>query len=203
MVIVKNHKNFSTKSMNSLNKLDVSQFNKCLGGIVKNKKSEHIKFLKKQRFILLEAIHEMQKKLDCVDYVIYLLKRINANERDKEEVKMTIGEISQEIGLSADTLRYYEKIGLLPNVPRDNSGKRNYDENFINWIKFIQTLKNSGMSLNDIIEYINLAKCGLLIKSKQILLEKMLNLQSMIEKANYQINNYDNILVPKTNALIF
>ncbi len=35
---------------------------------------------------------------------------------------MTIGEISQEIGLSADTLRYYEKIGLLPNVPRDNSG---------------------------------------------------------------------------------
>ena len=58
---------------------------------------------------------------------------------------MTIGEISQEIGLSADTLRYYEKIGLLPNVPRDNSGKRNYDENFINWIKFIQTLKNSGI----------------------------------------------------------
>lgn len=92
---------------------------------------------------------------------------------------MTIGEISQEIGLSADTLRYYEK---------------------------------SGMSLNDIIEYINLAKCGnntyqerknLLIKSKQILLEKMSNLQSMIEKANYQINNYDNILVPKTDALIF
>ena len=37
MVIVKNHKNFSTKSMNSLNKLDVGQFNKCLGGIVKNK----------------------------------------------------------------------------------------------------------------------------------------------------------------------
>lgn len=125
---------------------------------------------------------------------------------------MTIGEISQKIGLSADTLRYYEKIGLLPNVPRDNSGKRNYDENFINWIKFIQTLKNSGMSLNDIIEYINLAKYGnntyqerknLLIKSKQILLEKMSNLQSMIEKANYQINNYDNILVPKTDALIF
>lgn len=88
----------------------------------------------------------------------------------------------------------------------------NYDENFINWIKFIQTLKNSGMSLNDIIEYINLAKCGnntyqerknLLIKSKQILLEKMSNLQSMIEKANYQINNYDNILVPKTDVLIF
>lgn len=68
------------------------------------------------------------------------------------------------------------------------------------------------MSLNDIIEYINLVKCGnntyqerknLLIKSKQILLEKMSNLQSMIEKANYQINNYDNILVPKTDALIF
>lgn len=75
MVIVKNHKNFSTKSMNSLNKLDVGQFNKYLGGIVKNKKSEHIKFLKKQRFILLDAIHEMQKKLDCVDYVIYLLKK--------------------------------------------------------------------------------------------------------------------------------
>lgn len=44
---------------------------------------------------------------------------------------------------------------------------------------------------------------NLLIKSKQILLEKMSNLQSMIEKANYQINNYDNILAPKTDALIF
>ena len=48
MVIVKNHKNFSTKSMNSLNKLDVGQFNKCLGGIVKNKKSEHIKEIRRK-----------------------------------------------------------------------------------------------------------------------------------------------------------
>lgn len=78
--------------------------------------------------------------------------------------------------------------------------------------KIYSNIKNSGMSLNDIIEYINLAKYGnntyqerknLLIKSKQILLEKMSNLQSMIEKANYQINNYDNILAPKTDALIF
>ena len=75
MVIVKNYKNISTKRINLLNKLDFDQFNKCLGGIVKNKKSERIKFLKKQRFILLEAIHEMQKNLDCIDYVIYLLKK--------------------------------------------------------------------------------------------------------------------------------
>ena len=74
MVIVKNHKNFSTKSMNSLNKLDVGQFNKCLGGIVKNKKSEHIKFLKKQRFILLEAIHEMQKNLDCGCICLWIIQ---------------------------------------------------------------------------------------------------------------------------------
>ena len=53
MVIVKNHKNFSTKSMNSLNKLDVGQFNKCLGGIVKNKKSEHIKIFEEAKIYFI------------------------------------------------------------------------------------------------------------------------------------------------------
>ena len=80
---------------------------------------------------------------------------------------MTIGEISQEIGLSADTLRYYEKIGLLPNVPRDNSGKRNYDENFINWIKFIQTTK--------------------LYNWKRSILLRMLSTQNGLRIANYHL----------------
>ena len=57
-------------------------------------------------------------------------------ERNIDEVKkaMTIAEVSRKFGLSADTLRYYERIGLIPAVPRAKNGIRDYDENSCRWI---------------------------------------------------------------------
>ena len=63
-------------------------------------------------------------------------------------------------GVTADTLRYYERVGIIPAVPRKAGGVRVYDENFIEWINFVQTLKASGMSLEAIADYIRLAKLG-------------------------------------------
>ena len=63
---------------------------------------------------------------------------------------MTIKEIAARTGVSADTLRYYERMGIIPAVPRTSGGVRNYDENFVEWVAFIQTLKGAGMSLEAI-----------------------------------------------------
>ncbi len=75
MIVIKKDRNISLEKLNLLSELDLKQINHFLESIAKLEKSEQIKFLKKKRFILLEAIHEMQKNLDCVDYVIYLLKK--------------------------------------------------------------------------------------------------------------------------------
>lgn len=70
---------------------------------------------------------------------------------------MTIREVAAKTNMSTDTLRYYERIGLLPPVPRNAAGIRTYDEYFVDFINFIKKLKASGMSLEHIIDYIQLA----------------------------------------------
>lgn len=65
---------------------------------------------------------------------------------------MTIGEISKATNITEYTLRYYEKKGLI-RVKHDNNGRRSYDEHDIEWIKFIQKLKDTGMLLKDIETY--------------------------------------------------
>ena len=124
---------------------------------------------------------------------------------------MTIREIAAKTNMSNDTLRYYERIGLLPPVPRNAAGIRNYDEYFVNFINFIKKLKASGMSLEHIINYIRLAETGdatikeskkLLAEARETLLDKINSLQLVAELADYQLRNYENLLQPETYALL-
>lgn len=124
---------------------------------------------------------------------------------------MTIREIAAKTNMSTDTLRYYERIGLLPPVPRNAAGIRNYDEYFVNFINFIKKLKASGMSLKHIIDYIRLAEMGdatiqerkkLLAEARETLLDKINSLQLVAELADYQLRNYENLLQPETYALL-
>ena len=66
---------------------------------------------------------------------------------------MTIAEVSKKVNLSADTLRYYERIGLIPEVNRTESGIRNYTEEDLGWIEFSKCMRNAGMSIEALIEY--------------------------------------------------
>ena len=118
---------------------------------------------------------------------------------------MTIREIAAKTNMSTDTLRYYERIGLLPPVPRNAAGIRNYDE------YFVKKLKASGMSLEHIIVYIRLAEMGdatiqerkkLLAEARETLLDKINSLQLVAELADYQLRNYENLLQPETYALL-
>lgn len=124
---------------------------------------------------------------------------------------MTIKEISARTGVSADTLRYYERMGIIPSVPRTSGGVRNYDENFVEWISFIQTLKGAGMSLEAIADYISLARLGagtcqqrkkILAQARDMLLQKIEALQNMARVADYQLMSYDTVLRPRTDSLV-
>lgn len=86
---------------------------------------------------------------------------------------MTIKEASEKTGISVDNLRYYERIGLIPEVPRSASKIRNYDDVTLSWIDFVMRFKRGGMALESIREYVQLAMEGEETKParKEILLE--------------------------------
>ena len=115
---------------------------------------------------------------------------------------MTIKEASQVTGVSADTLRYYERIGLIPPVPRNESGIRNYDEASIGWINFIKCMRGAGLPIEALIEYVALCKEGdkteasrkaILIEQRDILQQRIESLQKTLVKLNYKIDNYGHL----------
>ena len=124
---------------------------------------------------------------------------------------MNISEVAKKTNISTDTLRYYERIGLIPPVPRKSSGIRIYDERFVQWIKMIQNLKSIGMPLEKIIDYMALARRGsttseqrrdLIEEIQSELRQKISSLQSMLSRTNYQLDNYEEILLPQTSELM-
>ena len=115
---------------------------------------------------------------------------------------MTIKEASQVTGVSADTLRYYERIGLIPAVPRNESCIRNYDEASIGWINFIKCMRGAGLPIEALIEYVALCKEGdkteasrkaILIEQRDILQQRIESLQKTLVKLNYKIDNYGHL----------
>ena len=66
---------------------------------------------------------------------------------------MKIGTLARRTGLSAHTIRYYERIGLLPRADRDGSGQRDYDASILVWIEFLSRLKTTGMPIRDMLRY--------------------------------------------------
>ena len=65
---------------------------------------------------------------------------------------MTIAEVSRRYAISADTLRYYERIGLIPPVPRNKSGIRDYDEESCRWIELMKCMRAAGVGIEALIE---------------------------------------------------
>ena len=119
---------------------------------------------------------------------------------------MTISEVCKLYDLSADTLRYYEKIGLLDFVQRNPNGIRNYQDSDLRRIEFIRHMRNAGLSIEVLIRYIELFHQGnhTIPERKQILIEQRVLLKSKIEdmqktmnRLDYKIDNYENILLKR------
>ena len=119
---------------------------------------------------------------------------------------MTIAEVSKKYGLTQDTIRYYEKIGLIPPVPRNSSGIRNFDERSCGWIEFIKCMRNAGLSIEVLTKYVELFNEGkstlkerkeLLIGQREKLLEKQEDIKKTLDRLNYKIELYDDIISGK------
>ncbi len=73
---------------------------------------------------------------------------------------MKIGELAKRSGLSAHTIRYYERIGLLPYADRNQSGQRDYDASILVWTEFLGRLKATGMPIRQMQRYAALRNLG-------------------------------------------
>jgi DNA-binding transcriptional MerR regulator len=116
---------------------------------------------------------------------------------------MKIQEVSKKYGVSEDTLRYYEKEGLIPGVPRTEGQIRNYDQASCNWIEFITCMRNAGLSIESLKEYVRLFRQGdsTIAMRKELLEEERRKLEQRIalEKAtlkrlDLKISHYETSL---------
>ena len=124
---------------------------------------------------------------------------------------MTIAEVSKKVNLSADTLRYYERIGLIPEVNRTESGIRNYTEKDLGHLEFIICFRNAGVSIETLIEYMRLYKQGdstlearkqLLISQRDIMQKRLDEIQETFERLNFKIDNYEKLLIEREKKLL-
>ncbi|WP_040330565.1 MerR family transcriptional regulator [Clostridium ihumii] len=123
---------------------------------------------------------------------------------------MNITEVSKKFGLSQDTLRYYERIGLLPHVNRNKSGIRDYTIEDCNWVEFIKCMRSAGLPIEVLIEYVSLFKKGdetidtrknILIEQRQILSEKIEEMQNALNRLDKKIAMYDDGLIKTERCL--
>ena len=97
---------------------------------------------------------------------------------------MTIAEVSKKYDITPDTLRYYERIGLLSNVPRSASGIRNYDEKACRRIEFVKCMRSAGVEIEILIEYMALLEKG---KSTVEARKQLLEEQKQVYKCNNEV----------------
>lgn len=123
---------------------------------------------------------------------------------------MTITEVSKKFDISQDTLRYYERIGLIPYVNRNKSGIRDYTEEDCNWVEFIKCMRGAGLPIEVLIEYVALFQQGdetiedrkeLLTEQRSKLIKKIEDMNTTLQRLNYKIQRYENLTIQKEKIL--
>jgi DNA-binding transcriptional MerR regulator len=113
---------------------------------------------------------------------------------------MTIKEVCAQFGISADTLRYYERVGAIPEVERTPGGKRDFSADDLKWVQNAICLRNACVPVEMISEYVELflqgdetfgARLELLKKAKEKVLEARKKYDEALERINYKIEKYE------------
>ena len=113
---------------------------------------------------------------------------------------MKIAEVSEQYGISLDTLRYYERIGLIPPVTRNESGIRDYNELDVRRVEFVKCMRSAGLPIEVLIEYIGLVQRGdqtiearkdILVEQRQLLISRMEQMQKTLDILNHKIEVYE------------
>lgn len=113
---------------------------------------------------------------------------------------MTIKEVSERFGISQDTLRYYERVGMIPAVTRTSSGIRNYQQDDLSWVELAICMRNAGLPVEAMIEYVRLTQEGdstiparlrILEDQREVLLEQKEKIDATLKRLNYKIRRYE------------
>jgi MerR family transcriptional regulator, aldehyde-responsive regulator len=124
---------------------------------------------------------------------------------------MKIAEVSERCGISLDTLRYYERIGLIPPVNRNGSGIRDYNETDMKRVEFIKCMRGAGLPIEALIEYIGLVQQGdqtiearkeILKEQRELLAARMKEMQKTLDLLDHKIGVYEDVILKKEKAMI-
>ena len=124
---------------------------------------------------------------------------------------MRISKVSELTGVSADTLRYYEKIGLIPPITRTNNRIRDYQDIDIKRIEFIKCMRSAGLPVKALIEYIKLVQQGnqtielrkdILKTHREQFINKIKELQETLDLINYKIQVYEETVLKREVDII-
>ena len=123
---------------------------------------------------------------------------------------MTITEVSKRYELTTDTIRYYERIGLIPHVNRNKSGIRDFTEEDCRWVEFIKWMRGAGLSIEILTEYVNLFQEGsstvkarkeLLIEERNQLADRIREMQETLDRLDRKIDGYEELFLTKEEDL--
>ena len=124
---------------------------------------------------------------------------------------MKIAEVSEQYGISSDTLRYYERIGLIRPVNRNASGIRDYNEIDLRRVEFIKCMRSAGLPIEVLIEYVGLVQQGdqtiearkeILKEQRELLAGRMKEMQKTLELLDHKIELYENAVLTKEQAML-
>ena len=124
---------------------------------------------------------------------------------------MKIAAVSERYGLSLDTLRYYERIGLIQPVNRSASGIRDYTEIDLRRVEFIKCMRSAGLPIETLIEYVGLVQHGddtigarkeILKEQRALLRGRMKEMQKTLDLLDHKIEVYENAVLKKEQAML-
>ncbi|WP_270367319.1 MerR family transcriptional regulator [Eubacterium ramulus] len=123
---------------------------------------------------------------------------------------MTIKEVSEHFGISQDTLRYYERVKMIPKVTRTSGGIRDYQEEDLKWVELALCMRSAGLPIEVMIEYLDLyqkgdetipARLELLSNQMEVLQEQKKQLEATMNRLAYKISKYEEAM--KTGKLVW
>jgi DNA-binding transcriptional MerR regulator len=124
---------------------------------------------------------------------------------------MLIAEVAALYGLSIDTLRYYERIGLIPPVTRSKNGIRNFSEMDCMWVAFTKCMRQAGIPVEALIEYVSLFQKGgdtrqtrkeILMEQRGLLEKRIEEMREALEKLDFKIANYDTLMLEYEKKMV-
>jgi DNA-binding transcriptional MerR regulator len=124
---------------------------------------------------------------------------------------MKIAEVSEHTGISSDTLRYYERIGLIWPVNRNASGIRDYTDLDLRRVAFIKCMRSAGLPIEVLIEYVALVQKGdktiearkeILKEQRELLRARMKEMQKTLDILDHKIEVYENAVLKKEKQIV-